>query len=309
VKNAQNYAIFAMRADTFDPIGDLYFKTGDEILLRASNGGYLNTYSYQGQVDYIAAQTSEDNVPKNTNCRFTVTVINPSEKTIKLQSWDHKYLNVRGDGYVMTDEQDFGDPCVFTVGECADRGGVFRLVLKAKNGKLWRQTDDNPPYVVATEDDVTDAHCLFQVGFGRQVPRGFPFLPTGQYLSSGDYLDSGDKQHFVLLQGDGNLCVYKGSGPENNQGFVWGSVQVGGYAPQPGSYFAIMQNDGNFCIFRGSDPSNNQGLVWGSVQDGGYALRQGSYFAIMKNDGNFCIYRGSDPSNNQGFVWGSVHRR
>jgi hypothetical protein len=173
VKNAQNYAIFAMRADTFhDSIGDPDLKTGDHIRLKANNGGYLNTSPHGGS-DYIVAEIPEDNRDIK-ECKFTVTVTKPPNKTppntsptqIKLQSWDNKYLNVRGDGnYVMTDVQDFGDPCVFEVSLFAANeynSGPPRLVLMAtNNGKLWCQTNQSPPYVMPTEDDVTAGHCLF----------------------------------------------------------------------------------------------------------------------------------------------------
>jgi hypothetical protein len=59
--------------------------------------------------------------------------------------------------------EDFGDPCVFLVGWEPDHNRAPGLVLKANSGKLWCQTDGNPAYVMATEDDVTDAHCLFKL--------------------------------------------------------------------------------------------------------------------------------------------------
>jgi hypothetical protein len=143
--------------------------------------------------------------------------------------------------------------------------------------------------------------------FAHADPKG-EFLGVNQFLGSDkdDYLTSSGGTHFAIMQGDGNLAVYRGSDPGHNQGFVWGSIQVGQYAPKAGSYFAVMQGDGNLAVYRGSDPSHNQGFVWGSVRDGGYAPKAGSYFAIMQGDGNLAVYRGSDPGHNQGFVWGSI---
>ena len=31
--------------------------------------------------------------------------------------------------------------------------------------------------------------------------------------------------YFPIMQSDGNLVVYRGTGPQNNRGFVWGSIQ------------------------------------------------------------------------------------
>ena len=126
-----------------------------------------------------------------------------------------------------------------------------------------------------------------------------PMLGNGQFLSTGDFLVADNRQYFAIMQGDGNLCVYRGSGPGNNQGFVWGSVQVGGYAPRPGYYLAIMQGDGNLCVYRGG--VSPQGFVWGSVQDGGYPPVAGNYLAVMQGDGNLCVYRIAVD-----FVWGSI---
>ena len=67
------------------------------------------------------------------------------------------------------------------------------------------------------------------------------------------------------MQGDGNFCVYKGTGPQDNKGYFWGTQSAG----QAGDYFATVQEDGNFCIYKGSGPGDNHGFLWGSqVTDG-----------------------------------------
>jgi hypothetical protein len=131
-------------------------------------------------------------------------------------------------------------------------------------------------------------------------------LQAGQSLAVGDYLVAGNRQFFVVMQDDGNLVVYRGSGPGDQRDFVWGSVQAGRYAPRRDSYFAMMQDDGNLVVYRGSGPGGQRDFVWGSVQDGRYAPRRDSYFAVMQDDGNFVVYRGSIPGGQQGFVWGSI---
>ncbi|MEA2738499.1 MAG: hypothetical protein QOH05_1806, partial [Acetobacteraceae bacterium] len=116
-------------------------------------------------------------------------------------------------------------------------------------------------------------------------------LPTNSILGVGDYLVSNNGVFFAIQQGDGNFCVYRGSGPSDNRGFLWGSVQAAGYQPANGDYFVIMQGDGNFCGYKGKGPAGNQGFVWGSVQLGKYKPTDGQYKAVMQDDGNFCIYR------------------
>jgi len=131
-------------------------------------------------------------------------------------------------------------------------------------------------------------------------------LSTGEFLGVNDYLVSSDHKYFVIMQGDGNLVEYKGSGPTDNQGYVWGSYQVGNYALTPGSYFAIMQSDGNFVVYRGTGPADQHGWLWASMQDLSYAPPGvGNYFAIMQTDGNFVVYRGTGPADQHGWLWGS----
>ncbi|MFF2551146.1 hypothetical protein ACFVUS_09095 [Nocardia sp. NPDC058058] len=100
-------------------------------------------------------------------------------------------------------------------------------------------------------------------------------LDTNQVLAQGDYLttlpQSGSRA-FAILQGDGNFCVYRGTGPSNNQGGVWCSGTSG-----HSQVFGIMQGDGNFVIYRGTGPGNNQGYLWGT---GGRSGASGFYLQL-----------------------------
>ncbi len=120
------------------------------------------------------------------------------------------------------------------------------------------------------------------------------FLTTDDYFGMNNYLGvndylvsavSADGQCFIILQGDGNLVIYHGSGPSNQGLPIWASHTNRG----PGEYFAILQSDGNFCIYQGSDPSHQGAFVWNS---GSTELGQGLYFAVMYSSGNFVIYKG-----------------
>jgi hypothetical protein len=128
-------------------------------------------------------------------------------------------------------------------------------------------------------------------------PNHGPTLFTGQVLGVGQYLVSADGLFFTIMQGDGNFCVYRGSGPGNQGAFVWGSVQAAGYQPAPGSYFIIMQNDGNLCGYRGAGPSNKGGFMWGSVQLGHYQPSAGQYLAaFVIGTGSLCVFRQGSAS-------------
>ena len=110
-------------------------------------------------------------------------------------------------------------------------------------------------------------------------------LATGAYLATNDYLVSANGLYFVIMQGDGNLCIYHGSDPAHQGAFVWNS----GVAPGIGQYFVIMQGDGNLCIYHGSDPAHQGAFVWNS----GKAPGAGLYSASMQNDGNLVVTTGT----------------
>lgn len=126
------------------------------------------------------------------------------------------------------------------------------------------------------------------------------FIALNQVLATNDYLVSNNRAFFAIMQGDGNLCVYRGSAPDANKGFLWGALNKS----QPnGAYFTVMQGDGNLCVYKGTGPADNQGFIWGALNK---SQPNGAYFAVMQDDGNLCVYKGSSPSDNQGFVWGSM---
>jgi thioredoxin 1 len=68
------------------------------------------------------------------------------------------------------------------------------------------------------------------------------------HLATNDYLVSASGLYFVIMQGDGNLCIYHGSDPAHQGAFVWNS----GKAPGAGVYGATMQNDGNLVVTTGT---------------------------------------------------------
>jgi len=126
-------------------------------------------------------------------------------------------------------------------------------------------------------------------------------LKTNEYLKPNEYLVAGNKAFFAVMQGDGNFCVYRGSGPSDNKGHVYCLQSERG----PGRYFAILQADGNFCVYRGSGPTDMQGAVACIGPHGDKAPS----FLIMQDDGNLALYRGIGPEDNKGYLWGSGDRR
>lgn len=121
------------------------------------------------------------------------------------------------------------------------------------------------------------------------------YLPKDQCLRVNQYLQSSRGLFFAIMQSDGKFCVYKGSGPDQNDGIVWASSETG----KQGEYFAIMQDDGNFCVYKGTPEA--PGKVWWAS---GKMSPSRDFFAVIQDDGIFCVYQsGSSASNPQGVLW------
>ena len=91
---------------------------------------------------------------------------------------------------------------------------------------------------------------------------------------------SPDSVYYLMVQDDGNVCVYRGGGPNDNQGEIWCSGTNGkGQSPNP-AYAAANGKYGNNWISSGATLA--AGDFVGST-DGTFAL-------IMQSDGNLVLY-------------------
>ncbi|MEP7192267.1 MAG: hypothetical protein ABI903_05325, partial [Actinomycetota bacterium] len=102
-------------------------------------------------------------------------------------------------------------------------------------------------------------------------------LTPGQSLSANRSLTSPNHQYELIMQGDGNLVVYRSGGVA-----VWSSSTSGANT-------VIMQGDGNLVIYRSGGVA-----VWSS----GTVGKAGAYVR-MQDDGNVVIYQGTT------IVWAS----
>ena len=100
-------------------------------------------------------------------------------------------------------------------------------------------------------------------------------LTTNQFLMKEDYLISGDGRHQLILQGDGNLVLYRLS----DHKAIWASGTNGQAASK-----AIMQQDGNFVIY------GFPNAIWASGTNG----KPNSFLVVQKN-GNVVIYEPTVP--------------
>lgn len=94
-------------------------------------------------------------------------------------------------------------------------------------------------------------------------------LNTGESLLTDKKMYSENGAYYLIMQGDGNLCIYT-----KDNGFVWCNM-VHGF--QEASL--VMQSDGNLCVY-----DSNKTFKWGSFQDKRYALTSNCRL-ILTNDG------------------------
>ncbi len=122
-------------------------------------------------------------------------------------------------------------------------------------------------------------------------------LPMNRCLNVGDRIASANGMFCAVLEADGQLRVYCGGRPDQQQGVLWAS----GRSAEGERFFALVQTDGNFCIYRGDGLASNQGWHWGTQM----TAEGGQFHAVLDNDGRFCVRKGSDPAIAPHQVWSS----
>ena len=141
----------------------------------------------------------------------------------------------------------------------------------------------------------TNAQC----GLNNDLAQTREYGKAGNCTKTGDGYSGGgwsnavyntkspESIYFLSVQGDGNLCVYRGSGPSDNQGGIWCSG-TNGKGQSPNSAFAAANGKyGQDWMISGSTLAS--GDFVGSA-DGTFAL-------IMQDDGNLVLYTYTLGSN------------
>jgi len=104
--------------------------------------------------------------------------------------------------------------------------------------------------------------------------------------SNAIYSVNGEGSYFLILQDDGNMCIYRGSGPNDNQGNIWCSKTNGKQAdPNPNMTAEKSQFGRNYMI-SGEQLLPNQFI----------ASNNGSIYLIMQTDGNLVLYTNKKTS-------------
>jgi hypothetical protein len=95
--------------------------------------------------------------------------------------------------------------------------------------------------------------------------------------------------YYLILQDDGNMVIYRGSGPNDNQGVIWSSETNGKQQKPNPAYTAAKGKYGKNWISSGSTLSSGDFI----------GSNDGSIYLIMQSDGNLVLYTSTDSENCQ----------
>lgn len=93
--------------------------------------------------------------------------------------------------------------------------------------------------------------------------------------------------YFLILQDDGNMCIYRGSGPNDNQGYIWCSFTNGMQEKPNPAYTAAKSKYGQNYI------TSNTALAAGDF----VGSNDGSIYLIMQSDGNLTLNVSTNSEN------------
>jgi len=99
-------------------------------------------------------------------------------------------------------------------------------------------------------------------------------------IGTGEYLVSPSRNYFAIQQTDGNFCIYRGSGPWNNQGYVWST----GATASGGQFRTWLGSDGNLRTLNIADLNN-----WSTIWQFGVGDGQDNYYLALQDDGNLVV--------------------
>ncbi|MGA2667645.1 MAG: hypothetical protein ABSF32_01875 [Ignavibacteria bacterium] len=120
-------------------------------------------------------------------------------------------------------------------------------------------------------------------------------LKTNERLNGGEYIVSPSARYYLIMQHDGNLVLYEGSGPSDSHSVYWSTGRIF----TEGDSYAIMQNDGDFATFILESGWSHPAFTW----DIGVHEATSDYFVAIHDDGTFGVYRGTDINDFSNCLW------
>ena len=150
-----------------------------------------------------------------------------------------------------------------------------------------------------------NAQCAVSNDFSHATQYGIAGNCT--QISDGTYSGGGwsntiynnttpDSNYYLILQDDGNMCIYRGQNPNDNQGLIWASNTAGQQQKPNTNYTAVNGKYGTNWISSGSTMA--AGDFVGSTN--------GNLVLIMQSDGNLVLYTYKNVLNCQKMTDGNM---
>ena len=125
-----------------------------------------------------------------------------------------------------------------------------------------------------------DLNSAKKYGIANNCAKNSQGKEMGGPWSNAVYSVNQEGAYYLYLQDDGNMCVYRGQGPNDNQGAIWCS-QTNGKQQQPNPNFTAAKGKFGKCWIP-SGSTLAPGDFIGSTD--------GSIYLIMQSDGNLVLY-------------------
>ena len=109
---------------------------------------------------------------------------------------------------------------------------------------------------------------------------GSPIIVGSGWSNAIYSADGVTSNYYLILQDDGNMCIYRGTGPNDNQGFIWASGTNGKQLSPNPQYAAVKGKYGKNWMASGSTLAAGDFL---GSNNGNLAL-------MMQSDGNLALY-------------------
>ena len=140
------------------------------------------------------------------------------------------------------------------------------------------------------------AQCALSNNLGQTT--GYGKAGNCTQISDGTYSGGGwsnavynnaspSSNYFLILQDDGNLCIYRGTNPNDNQGYIWCAMTNGKQQKPNPQYAASKGKYGQNYITGGAT------LAVGDF----VGSNDGSIYLIMQGDGNLVLYTSQNVIN------------
>lgn len=234
-----------------------------------------NGYEYRNCTSYTAWRLNQVGVPSSSvkglgNGGQWYNNSPASERTTTPKAWDAAVVPGTV-GHVAFVESVSSDGTQITVSEYNhDTQG---------NGDTRTGTPSSMGFTQYVDFGIHPTSPSGYAGVGSATFFGGAQLNNGQTLQDGYYLTSGNVQYALIMQADGNLVLYSGSGA------LWASNTSG----NPGAYLGV-QSDGNIVIYNASGQA-----IWATNTNG-----QSTSYLVIQTDGNLVAYNTSGVA-----VWAS----